>query len=230
MARWKALTNGLEVLLCLSVRESSNGIELYEGVGDPPDRPLQEVEPCPAPIVCFIEHTNSQCSLASHPFGLHFGMPATIEKPIHDDGLSQSGQTNGNRLEPISPSSRILFGAAIFLSAFLLFFVQLLLAKRILPIFGGAPSVWTSCIMFFQILLLAGYVLAHFLASRFELKNQGLAVVALLAISIGTIVVTAFSWPTPITPSVASGSAFFGHPSLAIVKFLSLAIGLPFLI
>jgi len=158
-------------------------------------------------------------------------MTATVEQPIHIiDGPSQPGQTDVRRLEPIPQVLRILFGVAIFLSAFLLFFVQLFLAKRILPIFGGAPSVWTSCIMFFQILLLAGYVLAHFLASRFELKNQGLAVVALLAISIGTIVVTAFSWPTPITPSVASGSAFFGHPSLAIVKFLSLAIGLPFLI
>jgi hypothetical protein len=156
-------------------------------------------------------------------------MPATVE-PIPKDGLAQPGQAEVRRVEAIPQLSRILFGTTIFLSAFLLFFVQLLLAKRILPIFGGAPSVWTSCIMFFQILLLAGYVLAHFLASRLNPRKQSLIVVALLAISIGILIVTALAWPTPITPNVASGVAFFGNPSLAIVKFLFLSIGLPFLI
>ena len=56
---------------------------------------------------------------------------------------------------------RFVFGVAIFVGAFLLFFVQLLLGKLILPMFGGAPAVWTSCLLVFQVLLLIGYALAH---------------------------------------------------------------------
>lgn len=57
------------------------------------------------------------------------------------------------------------YGSTIFLSAFLLFEVQLILAKRILPWFGGAPAVWTTCMLFFQ-LLLGGYAYAHGLVAH----------------------------------------------------------------
>ena len=60
-----------------------------------------------------------------------------------------------------SQSSLLPFALAIFLSAFLLFQVQLLLGKEILPIFGGAPAVWTVCILVFQLLYLAGYGYSH---------------------------------------------------------------------
>ena len=59
--------------------------------------------------------------------------------------------------------ARSPFGLTIFLSAFLLFWVQLLLGKYILPWFGGAAAVWTTCMLFFQVLLLAGYAYAHWL-------------------------------------------------------------------
>src|SRR3989442_7720126 len=55
----------------------------------------------------------------------------------------------------------ILYAATIFLSAFLLFQVQPLIAKIILPWFGGSAAVWTTCMLFFQLLLLAGYVYSH---------------------------------------------------------------------
>ena len=57
------------------------------------------------------------------------------------------------------PAARAMIvpAAAIFLGAFLLFQVQLIIAKAILPWFGGAPAVWTTCMLFFQTLLLAGY-------------------------------------------------------------------------
>src|SRR3990172_9910724 len=54
-----------------------------------------------------------------------------------------------------------LFAATIFLSSFLLFLVQPMIARQILPWFGGAASVWTTCLLFFQALLLAGYAYAH---------------------------------------------------------------------
>src|SRR5260221_4651056 len=65
---------------------------------------------------------------------------------------------------PGSPSAR--FATAIGLGAFLLFQVQFILAKRLLPWFGGSPAVWTTCLLFFQVALFCGYAYAH-LSTRF---------------------------------------------------------------
>ena len=58
------------------------------------------------------------------------------------------------------------YAATIFLSAFLLFQVQPLISKYILPWFGGTPAVWTTCMVFFQVLLLGGYTYAHLVATK----------------------------------------------------------------
>ena len=55
-----------------------------------------------------------------------------------------------------------IYAATIFLSAFLLFQIQPMISKAILPWFGGTPAVWTTCLLFFQSLLFAGYAYAHF--------------------------------------------------------------------
>src|SRR5258708_19983396 len=74
----------------------------------------------------------------------------------------------------IQQSSKALlpYYSAIFLSAFLLFEVQLLLGKYFLPWFGGTPAVWTTCMFFFQTLLVAGYLSAHLVASPLPPKSQ----------------------------------------------------------
>jgi len=66
----------------------------------------------------------------------------------------------------------VLFAATIFISAFLLFQVEPILAKYILPWFGGAPAVWTTCLLFFQILLLGGYAYAHLVGTRLRSRAQ----------------------------------------------------------
>ena len=134
------------------------------------------------------------------------------------------------RSSQITAASALSFGVAIFLGTFLLFFVQLLLGKLILPIFGGAPAVWTSCIMFFQMLLLAGYALAHLLASRVRTSKQAAVVFSVLALSLVLLAVMTRFWPTPITPGESWRFASVSSPSLAIVRYLLGAIGLPFLI
>jgi len=66
-----------------------------------------------------------------------------------------------------------IFASAIFLSAFLLFWVQPLFSKMVLPLLGGSPSVWNTAMMFFQVMLLAGYGYAHLLTSRVaRLRSQ----------------------------------------------------------
>ena len=74
-----------------------------------------------------------------------------------------------------------MHAATVFLSAFLLFLVQPLLAKRILPWFGGAAIVWTLCMVFFQLVLLLGYAYAHALANRVRGRRAVWIHLALLA-------------------------------------------------
>ncbi len=78
---------------------------------------------------------------------------------------------------------KALFGAAIFLSAFLLFWVQPLFSKMVLPLLGGSPQVWNTAMMFFQIVLLAGYGYVHLITHRIKsLRGQLAAHGAVLAI------------------------------------------------
>src|SRR5438270_2420028 len=64
------------------------------------------------------------------------------------------------------PASRLLYGATVFLGAFLLFLVEPMAAKQLLPVLGGASAVWVTCLVFFQTALLAGYLYAHWMARR----------------------------------------------------------------
>ena len=74
----------------------------------------------------------------------------------------------------------LLFGSTVFLSAFLLFQVQPLIGRFLLPWFGGSPEVWTTCMLFFQVFLLAGYAYAHFIVSRLTWRRQAMLHVVLL--------------------------------------------------
>src|SRR5688572_30179305 len=76
------------------------------------------------------------------------------------------------------------YAATIFLSAFLLFQVQPLASKAILPWFGGSPTVWTTCLLFFQTLLFAGYALAHLSHSWLRPRMQAAVYVAMLAAAV----------------------------------------------
>src|SRR5262245_44280870 len=73
----------------------------------------------------------------------------------------------------------------IFLSAFLLFQVQPLVGKFILPWFGGGPAIWTTCMLFFQVVLLWGYSYAHWISQKLSPRGQTLCHLALLAASLG---------------------------------------------
>src|SRR4026207_1621863 len=89
------------------------------------------------------------------------------------------------RFPLIHPSpSMVPFALTIFTGAFLLFQVQPLIGKYILPWFGGGPGVWTTCLLFFQTLLLGGYAYAHFSSTRLRPRKQAVLHPALLALSL----------------------------------------------
>ena len=75
----------------------------------------------------------------------------------------------------------LVYALTIFTGAFLLFQVQPLIGKYILPWFGGAPGVWTTCLLFFQMLLLGGYAYAHFTSRWLKPRRQVILHLALLA-------------------------------------------------
>jgi SAM-dependent methyltransferase len=114
---------------------------------------------------------------------------------------------------------KLLNALAIFLGAFLLFQVEPLIAKMILPWFGGVAAVWTVCLLFFQLMLLLGYLYAHLLNTHSQPRTQGLIHCALLAGSLLTLpILPKDSWK-PLGPE---------HPALHILWVLALAVGLPF--
>ena len=78
----------------------------------------------------------------------------------------------------------LAFGLTIFWGAFLLFLVQPLIARFILPWFGGGPAVWTACMLFFQVMLLAGYAYAHCSITWLRPRQQVLLHLALLALAV----------------------------------------------
>jgi hypothetical protein len=124
----------------------------------------------------------------------------------------------------------VRFAIPIFLGAFLLFQVQPMIGKYILPWFGGTPAVWTTCMLFFQMLLLAGYGYAHFLDSRLSPRRQAGLHLALLLVSVGVLIWQAVGWPAPILPGEDFKPTGSDHPVARILVMLSLGVGLPFLL
>src|ERR1700719_181106 len=113
----------------------------------------------------------------------------------------------------------LLYACTIFLSAFLLFQVQPLIAKMILPWFGGSAAVCTSCVLFFQLLLLLGYLYAHWSIRYLRPKVQTMAHLALLAASVLML---------PAIPSAGWKPAGGEDPTLRIFRLLGATIGLPY--
>jgi hypothetical protein len=157
-------------------------------------------------------------------------MLAALDPPDAASLSQEKPDSQKATLASLSSFSLYVFAIVIFLGAFLLFFVQLLLAKLMLPVFGGVPAVWTSCLLVFQSLLLAGYGLAHVLTSRLTARLQATSVLFLVTISLALFLGLAQIWPTPITPSMSGRWESAANPNLAITRFLLAAVGIPFLI
>lgn len=112
------------------------------------------------------------------------------------------------------------FSATIFVGAFLLFQVQPLMARFILPWFGGAPAVWTTCMFFYQSLLVLGYLYAHLLRRfaplRWQLLLQGVLIASALLV-------------LPIEPAAGWRPAGNAFPARHIALLLGATVGLPYL-
>jgi hypothetical protein len=116
---------------------------------------------------------------------------------------------------------RVAFAGATFLGAFLLFMVQPLIGKFILPWFGGATSVWTTCLLFFQVVLLAGYAYAHALTRIQRPLAQGIVHLVIVAAALAFL---------PLMPSEAWKPRDASDPTWRILGLLAACLGVPYFV
>lgn len=114
----------------------------------------------------------------------------------------------------------LLFATAIFLGSFLLFLIEPIAGKRLLPLLGGSAAVWTTCLVFFQTALLLGYACAHWLATRLPAKSQALTYSGLLVLALAQAVFN-------LHPRLHSSTL---HPIMSVFVLLTTLIGLPFVV
>jgi hypothetical protein len=119
------------------------------------------------------------------------------------------------------------FAISIFLSAFLLFQVEPMIARIILPWFGGTSAVWSTVVLFFQILLTGGYAYAYWVLKK---SRRELLHLALLGFSSLLILFLGLLWKSPITPSASWKPQGGDTPFFGIFKLLTISVGLPYLL
>ncbi len=122
----------------------------------------------------------------------------------------------------------LLYAICIFVSAFLLFQVQPMISRFILPFFGGTPMVWSTVQLFFQIFLTVGYAYSAWMIARIPVKNQRVIHISLLVAAVALLAGLGIFWPSPVTPSAAWKPIGVDTPILDIFKLLIVAVGLPY--
>src|SRR5690349_5413396 len=115
----------------------------------------------------------------------------------------------------------LLYAVTILISAFLLFQVEPIIAKMILPWFGGSAAVWTVCLLFFQLVLLGGYLYAHAITRHLRSIWQTRLHMLLLAASLAVL---------PVIPKAGWKPSGTEDPTLSILLLLAATIGLPYLL
>ncbi|HVT28040.1 MAG TPA: hypothetical protein VHE81_08495 [Lacipirellulaceae bacterium] len=115
----------------------------------------------------------------------------------------------------------VVYAATIFVSAFLLFQIQPMISKAILPWFGGTPAVWTICLLFFQTLLFAGYAYAHFTNHWLRPWKQALLHISVIVAALALL---------HVLPSASEQPSGSSDPTGAILTILLVTIGLPYFV
>jgi hypothetical protein len=105
-----------------------------------------------------------------------------------------------------------------------------MIGKFILPWFGGTPAVWSTVMLFFQVLLTGGYAYAYWLTGRMRIQRQGIIHIIFITFAIALLVFLSFIWTSPITPDSSWKPLDVSAPILDIFKLLIVSVGLPYFI
>jgi hypothetical protein len=153
--------------------------------------------------------------------------------PINSIGESTGDplKAANSNLGPKPPRAKtLLFASTSFLSAFLLFQMQLIVSKSILPWFGGSAAVWTTSMLVFQVLLLGGYLYSHVISAQLSEIAQTRIHLALLFIAFLMVLGLSFVWPSAITPGGSWKPQAGGDPARDVVVLILVSAGLPFFV
>ncbi|MEA2713724.1 MAG: hypothetical protein QOK27_1685, partial [Gemmatimonadales bacterium] len=115
----------------------------------------------------------------------------------------------------------VAFTLAVFLSAALLFVVEPMFGKLVLPLLGGTPAVWVTCMLFFQGALLLGYLYAHLGPRWLGVRRHAVLHLSLLLLCVLLL---------PIGVAQTPGASWLGHPALWLLWVLALSLGAPFVL
>lgn len=123
----------------------------------------------------------------------------------------------------------LLFAVCVFLGSFLLFAVEPIIGKFILPWFGGSSAVWITAVLFFQTVLFIGNSYCY-AVSLLNVKRQGIVHIGVVVATMFVFAATALCWKTPIMPTLIFDESFIHFPTLRVLKILCISIGLPFFV
>src|SRR5437763_12167375 len=110
--------------------------------------------------------------------------------------------------------------------------VQPMVGKMVLPLMGGSPAVWNACMVFFQALLLLGYLYAHHVAGKYEPRKQWIIHLVVLGVPLAAFMAAVALGPRHSPIAIAESLAPSGEssPGLSVLAVLAVAIGLPFFV
>ena len=143
-----------------------------------------------------------------------------------DSSPVESSNVDRNRAR----AQKLLFASTSFLSAFLLFQMQLIVSKSILPWFGGSAAVWTTSMLVFQALLLGGYIYSHVISVRLSASAQTRIHLALLLIAFLMVLTLSLRWPSAITPGAAWKPEAGADPTRDVMTIILVSAGFPFFV
>ena len=112
-----------------------------------------------------------------------------------------------------------IYASTILIGSLLLFLIEPMIARTILPWFGGGPSVWSTCILFFQMFLLGGYAYAYLIGTRLRPRRQAAVHLTLLAVSLAFL---------PVIPGEGWKPQDPNRPEIQIIMLLMATVGFPF--
>lgn len=126
----------------------------------------------------------------------------------------------------------LLFAVTLFVSASLLFMVQPMVGKMVLPLLGGSPAVWNACMVFFQALLLLGYLYAHHVSTKMSIRRQWALHMLVLGLPLGAFALAILFGLRHSPIAIAESLAPTGEssPILSVLGLLTVAIGIPFFV
>jgi len=145
--------------------------------------------------------------------------PIATQSGSHLDRAAhvERASATGSPARVSNPAVALLYAVNIFLSAFLLFQVELMMGKFVLPRYGGGPSVWSTALLVFQVLLLGGYAYAAFVSTNLSPNQQARAHLGLIGCCAALTLMQAWLWHGPLFPRVSwlTGGSEYPVPQIS---------------